>query len=119
MVFLGEGREIESHTGKVDVAARAHGAGRLDAAKDAIALHLIDAHEERAIVDDKRVADRDIIHQPFIIHRGGFLRRGGGVFLAELHHIAFGEIDRLGQVAGADRRTGEVEEHGDVGVALL
>ena len=72
MVFFGEGWKVEPHAREVDVAARAHRAGGLDAAEDAIGLHLIDAHEQCAVVDHKCVADRDIIHQPFVIHRGGF-----------------------------------------------
>ena len=95
VVLFGEGGQVEPHAGQVDVTARTHGAGGFHLAEDAVRLHDIDAHEQRAVVHDEGVADGDIAHQAVIVDGGGYCRRWLGAGLAELDDIALGERDRV------------------------
>jgi len=89
---------------QVDVAARTHGARSFHRAQDAVRLHGIDAHEQRAVVHDERVSDRHVTHQAVVVDGGGFLGARLGADLSELDDVAIGERVGLWQIAGADRR---------------
>jgi hypothetical protein len=117
-VLFGEGGEIEAGAGEIDVAAGAEFAGGFHLADDAVVLPDLDLHQHGAVVDDQGAAFGDVVHQTAVVDGGGKLDRGCGIAFAEFHHVADLEFVGLFQVAGADRRAGEVEQHRDVGFAF-
>ena len=117
-ILFGERREVDLHTGQVDVAARSHHTCGEEFAADFAAGFFQHLHVDHAVVHEHGVADGNVVDESVVIHADGVeflaLRAAHG----EFKNVADLEIELRRQIAGANGGALRVHEDADHGVEL-
>ena len=101
-VFLGDGGHGDVDTGEVDVAAAAERAFGEDFALDAAVEFFEDFEFDDAVVEQDDVAVVDVVDEVGVVDVHGFFFLALRAFDGEFEDIAGFEVERHGEIAGAD-----------------
>jgi hypothetical protein len=105
--------------GQIDVATAAERAGGQHFALDLVAGLGQHLHLDGAVVEQHHVADADVVDEVGVVHVHGMLFLAAFAAHGQRELLAGLEIQRHGQVAGADRRPLRIHQNPDVLLAGL